>query len=97
MQHGVIRRNPGAAQLIAEMERRTGEVEQVIRKSPGFGAYYAVRTGADTLATITVCDSQAGTEESSRLAREWVQQNVPGVSMGAPEVIEGQAFIEFWR
>jgi hypothetical protein len=93
----VIRRYNGASQLIGEMERRSGEVEQLIRQSPGFGAYYAVRTGADGLATITVCDSKAGTDESSRLAREWVQQNVRGVSMGAPEIIEGQTFVEFWR
>ena len=95
--HVVIRRYSGASQLMGEMERRKGEVEELIRKSPGFGAYYAVRTGEGGLATITVCDSKAGTDESSRMAREWVQRNVPGVSMGPPELIEGEAFIEFWR
>jgi hypothetical protein len=80
--HVVIRRYSGAAQLMGEMERRKD---------------YAVRSGADVLVTITVCDDRAGTDESNRLAREWVQQNVPGVSMGPPEVIDGQAFIEFWR
>src|SRR5690242_15823069 len=95
--HVVIRRYTGAAALIGEMERRKGEVEELIRKSPGFGAYYAVRTGADGLATITVCDSKAGTDESSRLAREWVQANVTGVAASPAEVVEGAAFVEFWR
>ena len=97
MQHVVIRRWSGAAQLITEMERRKDEIEQLIRRAPGFGAYYAARTGADGLVSITVCDDKAGTDESSRLAREWVQQNVPGLTMGAPEVTDGEAFIEFWR
>ena len=97
MQHVVVRRWSGAAQLIGEMERRKDEVERLIRQAPGFGAYYAVRTGSDGLVSITVCDDKAGTDESSRLAREWVQQNVPGLTMGAPEVTDGEAFIEFWR
>jgi hypothetical protein len=97
MQHVVIRRWSGAAQLISEMERRKDEVEQLIRQAPGFGAYYAVRSGSDRLTTITVCDDKAGTDESSRLAREWVQKNVSGVSMSPPEVTDGEAFIEFWR
>ena len=97
MQHVVIRRYTGASQLMTEMERRGDEVKRLISGVPGFGAYYAVRSGADGLATITVCDDRAGTAESTRLAGEWVQQNVKGVSMGPPEVIEGQTFLEFWR
>jgi len=93
----VIRRWSGASKLIEEMQRRSDEVERLIRSAPGFGAYYAVRTGGDSLATITVCEDRAGTDESSRMAREWVQQNVKGVSMSPPELIEGQTFIEFWR
>ncbi|GEM_PF-4550048 len=69
MQHVVIRRWSGAAQLMAEMERRRDEVEQLIRGVPGFGAYYAVRTGANELVSITVCDDRAGTDESTRRAR----------------------------
>ncbi len=97
MQHVVIRRWSGAAQLMAEMERRRDEAEQLIRGVPGFGAYYAVRTGANELVSITVCDDRAGTDESTRRAREWVQQNIPGIAMSPPEVIEGETFIEFWR
>ena len=79
------------------MQRRSDEVERLLRGVPGFGANYAVRSAADGLATITVCDDRAGTEESTRRAREWVQQSVAGVTMGAPEIIEGQTFLESWR
>jgi hypothetical protein len=95
--HVVIRRYTGAAALIAEMERRSSDVEKLIRTAPGFGAYYAMGTGAGSMASITVCESKAGTDESSRLAREWVQENVSGVAASPAEVIEGDAFIEFWR
>jgi hypothetical protein len=59
-------------------------------------AYYAIRAG-DELATVTVCENQAGTQESSRRAAEWVSQNITGGSVGAPEITEGEAFIQFSR
>ena len=40
---------------------------------------YAVRSG-DSLATITICQDRAGTQESSRRAAEWVGQNRLGAS-----------------
>src|SRR5215213_4620764 len=82
--HVVIRRWAGSGPLIAEMERRSGEVEGLLRGVPGFGAYYALRSGTDGLATVTVCDDRAGADESTRRAREWVQQHVPGLIMGGP-------------
>ena len=75
--HAVIRRYQGSAIIDAVVSRR-GEVEALIRDVPGFVAYYAVRAG-DGGATITVCQDQAGTAESTRRAAEWVRQNMPGV------------------
>ena len=59
-------------------------------------AYYAIRAG-DELATVTVCDDQTGTQESSRRAAEWVRQNLTGTTVAAPEITEGEAFIQFSR
>jgi hypothetical protein len=94
--HAVVRRWGNASALSDAMTSRSQEVEELLRGVPGFVAYYAVRDG-DKLTTITVCEDQAGTQESTRRAREWVSQNLPAGSVAAPEVTEGEAFIHFSR
>ena len=94
--HVVLRWYSGATALTDLLAQRSQEVEQLLSDIPGFRAYYAVRSGND-LTTITVCDDQTGTQESTRRAGEWVRQNM-GVSTGAaPRVSEGEAFINFTR
>jgi hypothetical protein len=77
-----------------------GPEEQAIRELlstvPGFRAYYAARTGAgDAVATVTLCDDQAGTAESTRRAGEWVRANVAGASVAPTDVTEGETYINF--
>ena len=94
--HAVVRRYSGASALNDLLAQRSQEVEQILSSVPGFVAYYAIRDG-DRLATVTVCDDQAGTQESSRRAAAWVAQNLAGGSIGAPEITEGKAFLQFSR
>ncbi len=70
----------------------------IITPRSGFAtpSYDAIRDG-DGLATVTVCEDQVGTRESSRPAAEWVGQNFTGGSIGGPEITEGEAFIQFSR
>src|SRR5262245_51196509 len=90
--HVVIRRYTGASSLIAAMEERAEEVEDLLSGVAGLVTYHAVRNG-DELATITVCEDEEGIEESTRLAREWVQQNLPAEAVAAPDVFNGESFI----
>ena len=90
----VVRTWTNAGVLADAMLQRQQEVTDLIRGVPGFVAYYATRAG-DTLTTVTVCDSQAGTQESTRLAGEWVKKNVSGASIGAPQIAEGETFVQF--
>ena len=94
--YAVVRRYSGAAALADAMARDRQGIEELLRGVPGFVAYYAVRAG-DELATVTVCDDQAGTQESSRRAAEWVRQNLPGGAAAAPEVVEGEVFVQHGR
>ena len=94
--HAVFRRYSGESTLNDLLAQRSQDVEQLLSDVPGFVAYYAIRAG-DELATVTVCEDQAGTQESSRRAAEWVRQNLTGGSVGAPEITEGEAFIQFSR
>ena len=91
----VVRRYTGASKLIDVMVERQGEVKDLIGSVPGFRAYFAVNTGDGGVATITACDDQAGTTESSRRAAEWVRSNLSGVTISAPEINEGEAYIAF--
>ena len=93
--HAVVRRYKGGSQVIDEVIRRRSDVEQLIRGVPGFIAYYAVKT-ADGGATITICEDRAGTEESVRVAADWVRQNVQG-AISPPEVTEGEVGLHFGK
>jgi hypothetical protein len=82
----------GARDLFDALERSTDEVERIIRGVPGFVSYSLIRTGDGGL-SVTVCQDRAGCEESSRRAREWVQQNVPAATT-PPQVSEGNVILQ---
>ena len=90
----VVRTWANAGALAEAMLQRQQEVTDLIRGVPGFVAYYATRAG-DTVTSVTVCESQAGTQESTRLAGEWVKTNLPGAAIGAPQIAEGETFVQF--
>ena len=94
--HATIRRWNAAAPLIAEIERRTQEVENIISSTPGFVAYHAVKSG-DTLISLTVCQDQKGADEVNRRAAQWVRDNFPAdIAVGLkPDVTEGDEFLTF--
>jgi hypothetical protein len=50
-------------------------------------------TSGGTLATITICDDQAGTTESTRRAAAWIRKNMAGISVSPVEITEGQVFL----
>jgi len=90
--HAVVRRYTGVSALIDEMNRRQGEVSEVLSSIEGFTAYYAVRDG-DALTTFTVCEDEAGTDESNAVAAEWVRDNLPTLTVSAPQVSGGDVFL----
>jgi hypothetical protein len=92
----VVRRYTGASALVDAMIQREQEVRDLIGAVPGFRAYYAARTGdAGGVATITICDTKEGTDESVRRAADWVRANMSGASISPPEITEGETYINF--
>ena len=91
----VVRRYTGAGPLARAMAERHQEVEAVLRGVPGFRSYNALRARDGTVATITVCDDQAGTTESTRRAAAWVREHLAGVSINPAEITEGETFLNF--
>lgn len=92
--HGVIRRYSNASALADGLASNEQEVRELLTTVPGFHHYSAIRAG-DTVVTVTVCDDAAGTAESSRRARNWVQQNLAGTNVGTPEITEGEVILDF--
>jgi quinol monooxygenase YgiN len=81
---------PGSIAEIAQ--RANASLLPIIRSTPGFLAYYAVDSGNDTIVTFSVFEDQAGAEESTRRATDWVRQNVAPFVVGAPEISGGETF-----
>ena len=92
--YAVVRRYRGATTLLDELARREQEVRGIIQDVPGFVAYYLVRSG-DGGFTITICQDQSGTAESTRRAADWVRQNMPAAAGNPPEVTEGEVVFNF--
>lgn len=90
--HIAIRRyqleDPGA---IDDLLRRVTEgFVPIIKDAPGFLAYYALDSGGGTVTSISVFEDQAGAEESTRRAADWVRQNLASMLPNPPEIIAGE-------
>ncbi|MER3438307.1 MAG: hypothetical protein C4346_12385 [Chloroflexota bacterium] len=92
--NAVLRQYTGASALIDQLARKHQDVQALLESIPGFLAYYAVRA-SDNLTTVTVCESQEGAEESTKRAAALIKENLPGLTMAAPRVTEGDVFISF--
>ena len=92
--HAVVRRysGQGASQLFDELDQNRSEVERVIRGVPGLVQYAVIRT-ADGGLSVTICQDKAGTDESVRIAADWIRQNVKAQA-NPPEVTEGDIVVQ---
>jgi hypothetical protein len=92
--HAVIRNysGSGARKLIDLLEERKDEVENLVRPVKGFVSYSLIRS-ADGGASVTICEDKAGTEESMRVAREWIAKNAANLSVAPPTVVEGTVLL----
>jgi hypothetical protein len=93
--HAVIRKYAAGPEVLEEMQTKAAHLEQTMRQTPGFVAYYFLTTD-DGVATITITEDEAGTQESMGRAASWVRDNLTS-SLGAPEVIRGETLIATTR
>ena len=61
----------------------------------GFRAYYPIRSGDGEATSISAYDSESGGEESTRVAAEWLGENLSDLSVSPPEVTTGEAVLSF--
>jgi hypothetical protein len=88
--HAVVRTysGKGAKELFDVLEKRKADVETLIRPIKGFVSYTLVRSGDGGL-SVTICQDKAGTDESVKVARDWIAKNAGNTGVGAPKVSEG--------
>jgi hypothetical protein len=84
----------GASELFDLLGEREADVKELISTVPGFVSYVAARTGDDSGVTVTVCEDEAGTDESSRRAADWVKENTAG-NGNPPTINAGTPILQF--
>ena len=93
--HAVVRNysGSGAKELFDLLEERKSDVESIMRSVTGLVTYSMIRTD-DGGVTVTVCQDKAGTDESIRVAREWIQENASDIGSSPPAVSEGPTMVQ---
>lgn len=93
--HSVIRTysGSGAKELFDLLEKRTPEVESLMRSVQGFVCYTLART-ADGGFSVTTCNDKAGVDESVQKAKDWIAANAAGTGASAPAITEGTVILQ---
>lgn len=83
--------DPSLADALAS---RADDIRAVLGQVPGLRSYTVTKTDQGTV-TMTVCDDEAGTAESTRVAREWMLANLPDLAVTPPSVSAGEVLLAF--
>ena len=83
--------DPGS---VDEITRRVNEgLLPIIKDVDGYQAYYAVDAGGGRIASVSVFEDRAGAEESTRLAADYIRQNMASLFPNPPEVLQGEVVV----
>lgn len=98
--YGVIRRYEGGDESrmddLAEAAR--DRFIPQVREIPGLEAYYYLRTGAGTIATVSICESAEAAARSTEAAREFIRDSGFGDALpNPPEITEGEILAQTER
>jgi hypothetical protein len=85
--HATVRRY-ASSEMADLLASRSEEVESLMSGVPGLHGYFLVRTD-DGCMSITVCDDESGTDESTRRAATWLRENASGISGTSPDIASG--------
>ena len=82
----------GAKELFDVLEKRTTDVETILRSVKGFVGYTLARSG-DGGFSVTVCQDKAGIDESVQKSKDWITKNAGSTGAGAPKISEGSVLL----
>jgi heme-degrading monooxygenase HmoA len=87
-----VRTYAGNTELADALVENESEVKRIISEIDGFKAYYLIRSAGGTT-SVSVYETQDGAEESNRVAAAWLSENLPDLSVSAPQVSAGEVAI----
>lgn len=88
-----IRRYEGAGK-VDEITRLVKEdLLPILKKVPGFIAYYAVDARYGVAVTITIFKDRGAAVQANKLAEKWVEENLASTFIKSPEVMSGQVVV----
>jgi hypothetical protein len=88
-----VRRYEGAGKIDEVTQLVEKDFLPLIRKVPGFLAYYAVDARYGVAVTISIFEDQVGAIEADRLAENWVSENLTSTFPNSPEVTSGDVVV----
>jgi len=86
-QEGSNHSGKGSKKLIDVIETNKTEVEELLRAIKVFVSYYLFRTPRGGFSVSVY--GKAGTDESIRVARDWIAKNASNLGTARPTVSEG--------
>ena len=91
--HAVIRKYTASPDVVTEARPKLQHLEQTMRGTPGFVAYFVIDAGEGVAASVSVFDDRKGAEESTHRAAEWVKRTLTDIVRGAPEITAGEVTV----
>lgn len=82
----------GAKELMDALEKHATDVQSLMRSVKGVVSYTLARSG-DGGYSVTVCQDQAGVDESVQKAKDWIAKNANDTGAGAPDVSAGDVIV----
>jgi hypothetical protein len=93
--YGAIRRYTIKGTTAEALARQADEaIVPGIREIPGFIAYYMVAAPDDVITTVSIFETQEGAGRSTRLATEWVTQNLRPFVASGPQITTGAVLLQ---
>jgi hypothetical protein len=84
--------NLWTSSLMDVLEKSKAEVERLIRAVQGFVSFSLVRIASGGF-SVSVFQDKAGTDESVRVAREWIAKNAANLGTAPPAISEGTVIL----
>jgi hypothetical protein len=65
---------------------------------PGFGGYYLIDSGDGVFSSVSIFDTEAHAEESTRVASAWVRdENLETALTNPPQITNGKVVVRHTR
>jgi hypothetical protein len=90
--YATVRTYSASPELADALVGNEADVKNLVSAIDGFKAYYLVRT-ADGAVSVSVYDTEAGANESTKAAADWIRENLPELGVSAPQVSAGEVVI----